>query len=285
MENYQNKTDLLISSQDGFSLFYQQWIPTVKVERIIVFQHGLGEHSDRYQNLIHAFGGTGTAFYALDARGHGRSGGKRGHVAKFQHFVHDLHDLIQRVRQENDNQKVFLLGHSMGGAIVLKYAITKDYQDGLRGLIGSSPGVKPVMDWIKKIQKPVAAVLSRVAPSLTLDNQLDVNNLSHNEHVVTAYQADPLVHPKASTLLGHSLFNVHRDIYQAAPAIQIPVYLMHGTADRLTDPEATQKFYELLGSTDKTLRLYPGLYHETMNERVEDRQRVLDELKTWVLAR
>ncbi|MEM9671944.1 MAG: lysophospholipase [Bacteroidota bacterium] len=285
MENYQNKTDLLISSQDGFSLFYQKWIPTEKVERIIVFQHGLGEHSDRYQNLIQAFSGTGTAFYAPDARGHGRSGGKRGHVARFQHFIHDLHDLIQRVRQENDNQKVFLLGHSMGGAIVLKYALTKDYQDGLRGLIGSSPGVEPVMDWIKKIQKPVAAVLSRVAPSLTLDNQLDVNNLSHNEHVVTAYQADPLVHSKASTLLGHSLFNVHHDIYRAASSLQIPVYLMHGTADRLTNPEATQKFYELLGSTDKTLRLYPGLYHETMNERAEDRQRVLDELKTWVLAR
>ncbi|MEM6843644.1 MAG: lysophospholipase [Bacteroidota bacterium] len=283
MEDYQHTTNQFNSSQDGFPLFYQQWLPE-KAERIIVFQHGLGEHSGRYQNLIRAFSGTSTAFYALDARGHGRTDGKRGHVERFQLFVGDLHDLIKRVQQENDDQKVFLLGHSMGGAIVLKYAITDDYQDNLRGLIASSPAIRPVMDWAKKIQKPVAALLSQVAPSLTQDNRLDTENISHHPPVVMAYRNDPLVHSKASARLGDALFNIHKDILSEAPSLHIPVYLMHGTADRLTDPEGTQQFYNALTTPDKTLKLYEGLYHETMNERPEDRDKVLEELKEWVLA-
>ncbi|MEO0330327.1 MAG: lysophospholipase, partial [Bacteroidota bacterium] len=246
--------------------------------------HGLGEHSGRYQNLIQAFSGTSTAFYALDARGHGRTDGKRGHVNHFQLFISDLHDLIKRVRQENDDQKVFLLGHSMGGAIVLKYAIMDDYQENLRGLIASSPAIKPTMDWAKKIQKPVAALLSQVAPSLTQGNGLDTDNISHHPPVVMAYRNDPLVHGKTSARLGDALFNVHRDILARASSLHIPVYLMHGTADRLTDPEGTKQFYDSLTTTDKTLNLYEGLYHETMNERPEDRVRVLDDLKSWVLS-
>ena len=284
MNDYTNTTDLLISSQDGFSLFYQRWLPSENTCRVLVFQHGLGEHSDRYQNLIQAFSGTGTAFYALDARGHGRSGGKRGHVDHFGQFIDDLHDLIKRARQEHDNQKVFLLGHSMGGAIVLKYAITEKYQEDLRGLVVSSPAIEPVMDLTKKMQKQAAAVLSRILPSFTTNAYLDVQNLSHIPHVVTAYQADPLVHPQSSAQLGHAMFTVHRDIYQNASSLTIPVYLIHGTADRIANVESTQKFYELLTTPDKTLKLYEGLYHETMNERAEDRNRVLNELKTWVLA-
>ncbi|MEM8966002.1 MAG: lysophospholipase [Bacteroidota bacterium] len=283
MEDYQHTISQFNSSTDGFPLFYQQWLPEKK-ERIIVFQHGLGEHSGRYQNLIQAFARTSTAFYALDARGHGRTNGKRGHVDRFQLFVSDLHDLIKRVQQENNHQKIFLLGHSMGGAIVLKYAITDDYQDHLHGLIASSPAIKPAMDWIKKLQKPMATLLARLTPSLTLDNQLNVNDLSHHELVVMSYQNDPLVHSKASARLGDALFNVHKDILSRASSLHIPVYLMHGTADRLTDPQGTQQFYNSLTTTDKTLKLYEGLYHETMNERPEDRVRVLDDLKSWVLS-
>ena len=284
MNAYQNTTGLLVSSQDGFSLFYQKWIPAENINRVLVFQHGIGEHSDRYQNLIQAFAGTGTVFYALDARGHGRSGGKRGHVAHFRQFIDDLHDIIQRARQEQNNQKVFLLGQSLGGAMVLKYAMTDAYQDGLRGLIATSPLIEPVMDWIKHAKKRAAPLMSRIAPSLTMNTGLDIQNLSHNPNVVTAYAADPLVHPKASTRLGQAMFTIHRDLYHHAPKLTIPIYLLHGTADRITNPKSTRKFYALLTAPDKTLKIYEGLYHETMNERTEDRKRVLDELKAWVLA-
>ncbi|WKN45582.1 alpha/beta hydrolase [Tunicatimonas pelagia] len=284
MEGYQHSTSQFNSSKDDFPLFYQQWTPNTSAERVIVFQHGLGEHSGRYQNLVQAFSGTATAFYGMDARGHGRTDGKRGHVDRFQLFVSDLCDLIKRVRQENDGQKVFLLGHSMGGAIVLKYAITGNYQDNLRGLIASSPAIRPTMDWVKKLQKPVAALLARLTPSLTLSNQLNINDLSHHKPVVMSYHNDPLVHGRTSACLGHALFNIHRDILSRADSLHIPVYLMHGTADRLTSADATQHFYNLLTTPDKTLKLYEGLYHETMNERPEDRARVLDDLKNWVLS-
>ncbi|MGB3588259.1 MAG: alpha/beta fold hydrolase, partial [Tunicatimonas sp.] len=156
MENYQHSTGKINSSRDNFSLFFQQWIPT-EAKRVIVFQHGLGEHSGRYQNLINAFSGTSTAFYGLDARGHGQTGGKRGHIQGLQLFINDLHNLIQRAQRENGGQKVFLLGHSMGGTTALSYAITDNYQEGLRGLIISAPGIEVVTDWTKKIQKQAAA--------------------------------------------------------------------------------------------------------------------------------
>ena len=284
MTYYENTTGQLISTCDGFSLFYQKWIPPETITQVIVFQHGLGEHSGRYQNLIEAFVDTGTAFYALDARGHGRSSGKRGHITKFRCFVDDLHDLIYLARQAHENQKVFLLGHSMGGALVLKYALTENYQQELRGLIASSPAIEPVMDTVKQIQKKIAAVLSQIIPSLTTASQLNVQNLSHNPNVIRAYQADPLVHDQASARVGHGLFIIHEEIYEKAASLTIPVYLLHGTADQITSAPSTEKFYHLLTTRDKTLKLYEGLYHETMNEPEEDRQRVLDDLKTWVLA-
>lgn len=265
-------------------MFYQQWVPDGLVERIIVFQHGLGEHSGRYQNLIRAFSGVSTAFYGMDARGHGRTGGKRGHVDHFQLFVDDLHDLIQRARRENDDQEVFLLGHSMGATIALTYAITDEYQQGLRGLITSAPGLEITTDWTKKIQKQAAALLSNLAPSLALETRLDYNNLSHDPAVITAFRNDPLVHNKASARLGNALFKAPKAILEHASSLQIPVYLLHGTADQLAIVSGSQKLYDKLTTSDKTLKLYEGLYHEPINERTEDRKKVLDDLKEWVLS-
>jgi len=293
VEDYQHATSKFNSSKDGFSLFYQQWQPLQwqplqwqpqKVERIIVFQHGLGEHSGRYQNLVEAFSGTSTAFYGLDARGHGQTGGKRGHIHSLQLFINDLHDLIQRAQRENDGQKVFLLGHSMGGTTALSYAITDNYQEGLRGLIISAPGIEVVTDWAKKLQKQAAALLSSVAPSFTLATRLNYTNLSHDPAVVAAFLNDPLVHDRASAHLGDALFNAPQTILERASSIQIPVYLLHGTDDQLAIPSGSKKLYNLLTTPDKTLKLYEGMYHEPINERLEDREKVLDDLREWVLA-
>lgn len=279
--NYKHSTGIIKSSHDGFELFMQKWIPS-QVRRVFVVQHGFGEHSGRYGNLLAAFEGTGSAFYAIDSRGHGQTGGKRGHVDQFQHYVDDLADLVQIARKENMNDEVYLLGHSLGGVIALQYATQGTNQGNLNALILSSPGLIIQMDFGKQIKKALAATFSRLMPAVTLDADLDLKFLSHDQSVIDAYKADPLVHGKISFQMGNNLFHVGHALFKKSEQLTVPLYLFHGSADAIVSPEGSKRLYEAAGSKDKTLRIYEGLYHETMNEAPADRTRVLGELKAWI---
>lgn len=271
------------TQSDTFEIFWQQWKPAEDVQRVLVFQHGIGEHTDRYQNLIHAFENTGTAFYALELRGHGRTGGIRGHVDHFSMYSEDLGELIQMARKENDNKKVFLLGHSLGGAIALHYALQAENQRNLQGLILSSPAIEIPLDIVKRFQLQLSSLLVKLVPSFIMDTNLYTGYLSHDPQVRHAYQQDPLTHGKISISLGYTLFRLHKEFYAKAHTLHIPTYIFHGTGDLITSPEGSKKLYQLLRQPDKMIRLYDNLYHETMNEKEADRQRVLQDLKNWVL--
>lgn len=282
---YQHRTQTLVTTTDSLELFWQKWLPEGTVKRVVVFQHGMGEHSGRYQHLLSAFNDTGTAFYALDARGHGRSPGRRGYVMHFERFADDLGDLIRLARSEHEGQKVFLLGHSLGGVIALDFALRPKSQDYLRGLVLSSAAIELPHGGMNRVAKPAARLLARLAPGAILVNMLRQTDLSHDTEAVAAYRADPLVHSKVTALLGHTLFQLNQHFYAEAHRLRIPVYLFHGTADRITSPEGSKKFFERLTLDDKTLNLYEGLFHETMNELPTDRQKVLRDLAEWVLER
>lgn len=279
---YQNIKDFFHTPKDNYQCFWQKWIPDEPIQRTVVFQHGLGEHSSRYANLINYFSGSGTAFYAMDARGHGKSEGKKGHVSSLMDFVHDLHELVMLAKNEQETKQVFLLGHSMGGVIATLYAF--HYQQHLRALILSSAGIEPYLNPYLKVAKVAAQGLVPMTPSFTMGSNLNLKYLSHDKKVIADYKADPLVHSSASVKLGYEMFNVHKTIYAKADQLRIPLYIIHGTGDKIAAPESSQKLYELAGSTDKTLKLYDGLYHEMINEEEKDREQVLKDLKDWVLA-
>lgn len=280
---YKHATGSITSSHDGFELFMQKWIPA-QVRRVFVVQHGFGEHSGRYGNLLEALDGTGAAFYAIDSRGHGNTGGKRGHVDQFQNYVDDLADLIQLARKENMNDEVYLLGHSLGGVIALQYATQGTNQTNLSALILSSPGLVIQMDFGKQIKKGLAATLSRIMPAVTLDANLDLKFLSHDQAVIDAYKADPLVHGKISFQMGSNLFHVGSALFKKSEQLTIPVYIFHGAADQIVSAEGSKRLFECAGSKDKTLKIYDGLFHETMNEAEADKRKVLGDLKAWIDA-
>ncbi len=279
---YQNTTHTLFT-HDQVELFWQRWIPEGQVQRLLVLQHGIGEHSGRYHSLVDVMEGSGTAIYALESRGHGRSPGKKGHIDHFTTYAHDLGELVQLAMQEHAKQPVFLLGHSLGGAIALTYALDNDNQKNLRGLILSSPAIEMPMDTATKVKKQIGALLTHIAPSLTIDTNLNPNDLSHDPKVGQDYVKDPLTHGKISIGMGHALFNLHKHFYAKAKSLYIPVYIFHGTGDRITSPEGSKKFFRLLRQPDKSLRLYDGLYHETMHEKEPDRSQVLQDLRQWLL--
>lgn len=280
---YTNSQDYFLSKLDRCRIFWQCWIPTQPVVGVLIFQHGFGEHSDRYQNLLSTLEGTGLACYAMEARGHGRSEGKRGYISSFDDFVDDMHQFVQVVIHEQDIDQVMMLGHSMGGVIAIQYALS--HHDQLQGLILSSPGIRLHMTLYNKLMSGVSALLAKYLPNILLDSKLDLDNLSHDKNLIEDYKTDPLVHSKVSPVLGNTLLTIHKHLYEQAHQLTLPLLVIHGTADKLTDPDGSKKFFEMVSSQDKTLKLYDGLFHETMNEVPVAKAEVLNDIKEWLEVR
>ncbi len=280
MADYQHETGSIIG-KGGLEIFIQQWVVPNPVASLVI-AHGLGEHSGRYGNLINWLSGKRISIYALDHRGHGRSAGKRGHVADFNDYVDDLSFFMNRVFDENPGLPVFLLGHSMGGVISMLYALRS--QEKLAGLILSSPGLVPTVD-APKYKVALASLLSKYFPSLLVSNELDANYISHDREVVAEYLNDPLVHDRISARWYTEFIQNAKECLNRAGEITIPLFVFHGTDDRLVDFSGSIQVFDAASSRDKTKLLLEGLYHETMNEVEYEREKVLSAIAKWILAR
>jgi alpha-beta hydrolase superfamily lysophospholipase len=246
----------------------------------LVLVHGLGEHCGRYQNLVDYLVPRGVALYGFDLRGHGRSAGQRGHIDSWDEMRGDLsHFLHYAKRAEGGDRPLFLLGHSLGGLIVLEYGLHADRAaPALAGVIASAPGLSA--GGLSPLLILLARVLSRFQPGLTLKTGLDATTLSRDPAVVTAYQEDPLVHglgtPRLTT---ESLAAIDR-VFAAAPGWRAPLLTIYGTADRLVPPEPSLRFFDQVPIEDKTLIAYEGGFHECHNDIVYER--VMADLHGWL---
>jgi alpha-beta hydrolase superfamily lysophospholipase len=279
MAAYQHSTGTFIG-KGGLEIFFQQWEVT-NPKAILVIIHGLGEHSGRYGNLIDALQNKGIAIYALDHRGFGRSGGKRGYVDSFMDYIYDMKIFVNMIKDKHPNKPVIMLGHSMGGVLALKYALT--HAEDLDALILSSPGLVPAIK-VPAWKKNLAIFLSSKIPSLTMPSGLDATTISRDKEVVKQYLADPLVHDKVTPRFYVEMMNTIDECINRCGEIKHPLLLFHGTADALVLDEASKIVYQKASSKDKTLKLFEGLYHETMNELEPDRKKVLKLVAEWIVA-
>ena len=262
------------------SLYYQSWLPAQDLKAILLVVHGFAEHSGRYMNIVNHFVPKGYAVYGLDHRGHGRSEGLRGYVERFSYYLDDLKTFFDIVRSEHDDAKVFIVGHSMGGAIATAYAV--EHQDEFDGLILSGAGLK-MSNGSLRMLVPIVRILSMLLPKMGI-TFIDVSTISRDEDVVEAYVNDPLVYwGKIRARLGSELAMVMQKLPQQMPEIVLPILIMHGTADRLVDPEGSRLLYEKISSEDKTLKLYDGFYHEIFNE--PGREQVSKDMEGWLNTR
>jgi len=280
---YKHAQDHFFATSDYCRIYWQKWIPAEPIRLVLIIQHGLGEHGGRYQNLLDAMMGCGIAFYALDSRGHGKSEGIRGHVQPFGQYAEDLHQLIQIAKREQQVEHVFLLGHSLGAVVAADYALR--YQEELSGLLLSSTGVLPHMNGYLTVMKQLTSVLNKIVPDLSVGSNLKLKFLSHDAQVIADYKADPLTHGKITPSLGHALFNIHEEHFAKASRLNVPLFVFHGTGDKITDPKGSERFYQLAGSQDKTLKLYEGLYHETLNEIPISKAEVIQDIRDWLEKR
>ena len=282
MRKLTHSYDFFTSEVDGIDIFFRRWLPEKEIQRLFIIQHGIGEHSGRYGNLIKALDNGHTAFYALDARGHGQSPGIRGHADDFSDYAEDLDRLVEVSHQEFPEKKRYLFGHSMGGLVALEYCLDNANQKKIDAVIISSPGIKPVMDPIKHVKKFLGTRLAVYFPKTILETGLDLNNLSQDPSVIEKFKKDRLTHGKISFQMGKSLFEIGDRILEEASKIELPFYIFHGTGDQLVSSEGSTEVYEKISSTKKSIHLFEGLFHETFNEREMDRQQVCDALVNWV---
>ncbi len=188
---YTNKQSSFNSSVDNTKIFYQSW-KKPNANRLLIIQHGFGEHSDRYKNILEKLKDSDFSIYALDARGHGRSEGIRGHVDQFQYYVEDLSDLVHIALEEEKQEKFFLLGHSLGGVIALQFTLEVHNQDKMHGLIVSSPALKVKFDLEKLFKRELAKIFAQFIPKFVVDANIDVTLLSHDKAVVEDYKKELL---------------------------------------------------------------------------------------------
>lgn len=264
---------------DATPIFTQSWLPDGPPHAQIVLAHGIGEHSGRYAHVAAHVTAHGLALHALDHRGHGLSGGARLWVKAFDDFATDLRTFID-ARCAAASVPLFLYGHSMGALIALR---TVQHSDaGLAGLILSGTPLKPAGD--TPLVRVVLGALERVLPRARLVPGVKLEDLSTDPAVGTAYAADPLVQQGMLPLhISFELLRARSQARAALPGVTLPVLVLHGAQDALTLPDAAHQLSAALGTTDLTVRLYPGLRHEVHNEPAQGT--VLDDLTTWVTAR
>lgn len=272
-------SEYMLTTTDGLQLHTQEWLPAAPAA-VIAVVHGIAEHGGRYAWLAQQANARGIGLVTVDLRGHGRSPGERSYVERFDDYLIDVDALWARAQALANGKPLFLMGHSMGGAIALRWAATR--RAAMAGLILSSAALKIGGD-VPRLLIALAPLLSRWLPHLR-GTRLDPQLISRDPAQVAAYVGDPLVSLKAPPArTGAELLSAMEANRDAAPEMSLPVYLFHGDADRLTDPQGSREIHALWGGADKTLRIWPGSRHETLNDL--EREAVVGELLDWIGAR
>ena len=267
-------------AKDGLDIFAQSWEPdVVQIKSVVCLVHGLGEHSSRYAHVAEAFGKEGFALFAADLRGHGRSGGARGHISSIEDFMQDIDSLLGQARARYPGLPLILYGHSLGGILVLHYGLKR--KPDVKGAIAASSGLHTALE-NQPAKMTAARVLGSLIPNLALPSGLETEAISRDEKVVQVYKADPLVHDTISLGFGKVMLGVVQWTLEHAAEFSLPLLLMHGKADRIAFPAGSIEVANAL--KDKcTLVLWDDAYHELHNE--PEKNEAFKTMTIWMDAR
>ncbi|MEA5620443.1 lysophospholipase [Cronbergia sp. UHCC 0137] len=248
-------------SFDNLNLYYQSWHPHGDTKAILAVVHGLGGHSGLYTNVVEHLLPKQYAVYGLDLRGHGRSPGQRGYINTWSEFRNDVQVFLKFIQQQQPKSPIFILGHSMGGLIVLDYALRYPEEASLlKGVIVLAPSIGKV--GVSPSRILLGKILSRVHPRFTLNTGLDATAGSRDEKVVATYSQDILRHTLATARLSTEFFATVSWIHTHADKWQLPLLILHGGADSVALPAGSELFYQRVTYPDKLRIEYPGAYHD-----------------------
>jgi len=271
-----------VRTSDDLELVWQAWVPE-KPRGAVVIVHGLAEHSGRYRDTAEFLSSRGWAVFTGDLRGHGLSpdvpGAGRVHIRRFVDYFNDVDAFIDRARKTCEDLPLFLLGHSMGGLITVRYALERP--SGLAGVVVSSPALGTHPDFQPPlVLKLLVGLLSRLAPKLLVKSELQADAVSRDPAVVKAYLDDPLISQQVSVRWYSEMLKAMKTSHREAHALSVPMLLMQSGADRLVDPAAPGRWAAMAPPTLVELVSWDGFYHEMLNE--PEKQRVRERIVDWL---
>jgi alpha-beta hydrolase superfamily lysophospholipase len=264
-------------SSAGVTLWARRWEPENDVQAVVGLVHGLGEHAGRYGDLVARLTAAGYAVCALDLRGHGRSGGRRGHTL-VEECLSDIDRLLDDAARRHPGKPRFLYGHSFGGLLVLSHLLRR--RTAVAGAVVTGPALHTDLR-AQKVKVLATRVLGRFLPQVSIPSGLDSSLISRDPAVVADYRADPLVHDKVSFGFGLQALGAIDHALAHAGELPVPLLMLHGGADRLTFPSGSKAF-AAAATGDCTLRIIDGAYHELHHE--PEREKVFDEIISWLEA-
>lgn len=247
---------------------------------IFVEIHGFAEHMGRYDYLVKRLNEGGISTYRFDNRGHGKSQGKRGHLENYMDFVADADRIVDIAKAENPGKPIYMMGHSMGGFITLLYGIT--YPNKLSGQVLSG-AASYYNEEVKGFKGLFMKLANRIKPDLYIKNDLS-SKLSRDQDVVKRYRKDKLCFDKATAGFYYQFLVSGTDyLVKKLPKYEYSCLILHGGSDKIIPKEASVNLYESIGSVDKSIKIYPELYHEILNEK--ERDEVIDHVLQWTNER
>lgn len=270
-------------TEDGAGIYGQMWQPEDEIKGVVCLIHGLGEHCSRYKLLPRKLTDEGFALIAFDQYGHGRSEGKRGHAPSYEAMLGNIARLIEQAALHFSDKDMFLYGHSMGGNLVINYALR--YKSDIKGVIATGP-------WLKLTKPPKPRLVSLVKwldkywPSLRIWNGIRPAKLSHKKKDAAdkgeKREKDPFIHPWISI---HTFLGVHEAgdyALRHARDFSYPILILHGGEDHITSAQSSREFAAENGE-NCTLKIFPGLYHEIHNEPHSDE--IFSTIVEWLNSR
>ena len=266
------------TTHDGLKLYLQAWLPETPKSSLLLV-HGLGEHSGRYGAIVSKLNDLGVAVFTFDGRGHGKSapGKPTAYFDSFQDYLQDIDVLFGKAKKYLPGLPAFLYGHSMGGGLVAAYVL--NYKPEATGVILSSPAIKEA-EGTSPILIAASGLVNRFLPKLKV-LKLDIEGISRIPEEIEKYKNDPLIYQEnIPARTGYELYQMMQYIQNEAASFELPLLLIHGDADRLTNPKGSELFFGKAKSEDKSLRFFPGGYHELIND--SDREVVMDLIADWV---
>lgn len=285
----------------NLQLFYQSWYPpacgkpsmgsatnpiaTNPIKGVLAIVHGLGEHSGRYCSIVEGLTAAGYAVFGFDNQGHGKSEGQRGHIESWKDYRDNTQAFLQLVRRQEPTAPLFLMGHSLGGLIVLDYVLrsarTAEFEAlNLEGIVVSAPPIQPMESTASSIRIVLARLLSGVLPRVSLKMGLSQDALSRDQTVTEQAVCDPLTHSYVTLRWGSETLSTIDWVKKHIQQLRLPILLTHGEADPIVAPDGTRAIYQQIESPNKALNIYPGSYHEPHNDL--DAKSVVADLVSWL---
>lgn len=262
------------------SFYYTVSEPIGKVRGCVVIIHGYAEHGGRYERISEVLSDTGFKVYTPDLPGHGKSSGKKGLVINTDKIAESVRNFIRLIKKENSSLKIFLFGHSMGGALSLIYSAK--FGSDIAGVITSGAAVHP-LPYPPFIIRKIISFISLYFPSLkTLP--LGTEKVSSITEVIENYKNDPLnYNGRVMAKTASELFRLRKTVEKLSVKITEPILLLHGKDDKLASPSGSKAVYNLVSSKDKNIISYENCRHEILND-VKGND-VIEDIKSWLLER